>query len=259
MVEYFSEEDKKGLIYAVILVGTFLLIVVAVAIGYFTGSKGYDKESLCEFDVERPEHHVLLVDTTDVLGVFHADFIEKNTLNLIADSPMGSRFTVYLIEERAGGLSGVEFNMCKPNSGENMNPIYENHKLAQRKFRERFQQPFIGLLDKLREKKEQQQSPIVESISDMFKLSIFDPSSKKVTLSIYSDLLQNSSHASVYTGTSLPKTASCESRKNLDEILAYILERDGKANSYQDESLLTDWANYLGHCTKHLQFEKVRF
>ncbi len=259
MLDDLSEEDRKGLIYGAVLVCVALGILVAVFIGYIYGSKGYDKETLCEFDVVRPAHKILLVDTTDELTVFHSKYIENDIRELVYGSPMGSRFTVYLIEQEAGGISEPVFDMCKPNSGESMNIIYENPKLAQRKFEEMFQEPLVTLLLGLAEVEEQKTSPLVESVSDLFKLSAFDKEAGKRSIHLYSDLLQNSNKASVYRNQSLPDISSCESTNiNIDEIFVHMLGRDRSSRDLQNKALVMDWAAYLGRCSSHVQFEKVR-
>ena len=259
MFDDLSEEDRKGLIYGAILGCVALGIIVAVFIGYMYGSKGYDKETLCEYDVIRPAHKVLLVDTTDELTVFHSKYIENDIRELVVGSSMGSRFTVYLIEQKSGGLSEPVFDMCKPNSGENMNIIYENPKIAKRKFEEKFQEPLVALLLNLADVEEQNTSPLVESVSDLFKLSAFDEQAGKRSIHLYSDLLQNTDRASVYRSQPLPDIASCESTSiDINKIYVHVLGRAGKAQGLQNEALIVDWATYLGRCSSHVQFEKVR-
>jgi hypothetical protein len=257
MFEDLSDEDRNGLKWAKILGVITLVIFVAIVTQYIWGGKGYDKTTLCEIDKPRPIHRVFLVDTTGSLSQFQQRFIQDDVLGLINASPTGSRFTVYLVEHEAGGMSVPTFDMCKPNSRDETNPLYENPVLAQKKFKGQFQDPLLELLAYLGNATGQAGSPLVESISDLFKLSTFDESSQTKAVHLYSDLLQNSDTSSVYKSQPLPSSTSCDANNSVEEFFVNLLVRKGNEH-LQNDGLIKGWLSFLEQCSNLVQFERVR-
>ncbi len=252
-----SKQDVLGIkIFSGVLL--FLLLLSVGMFILYTHRSVYDRTTLCPVEQSGHSHYIFIFDTTDSLSEFQADYIYKQVLKIIDRGKTGDRFTAYGIDANKGGLSSKEFDMCKPSDGEGMNPIYENPRLAERRFSEFFQVPFSLYLGKLKQVHPQSRSPLVEALSDLFQLDLFDPAATKRYVYFFSDLLQSSINGSVYHGEKIKKRLQCSHNEEVDSTMVHVLERASTAKNLQTSELIGQWVSVLNKCSREVVFNKVR-
>lgn len=256
-----SDKDVLGIkIFSTLVV---LLIIFSGIISYLYISKvEVNGKTLCKINEMYESQNILLIDTTDKLSEFQADFLSKSIRKLIEDSNVYDRFTIYSIDSNRRGLSKPLFDMCNPGDGSHMNPIYENPDLARRRYDKEFMSKLFEFIDQLKLTESQDTSPIFESISDMFSMWVVDKNAKKHSMYFYSDLLQNTDKISAYKGDKLPNSHACLGLATLDEIHIKVLLRTGSAGNLQTTKLRQQWAQYLYNCLSEngiIEFEDMRY
>lgn len=256
-----SLEDKLGIkIFGIVIGIVFLLILFALVVSL--NRVDYDRKSLCKVDDGYTTHRVLLIDTTDKLTSFQGDYLRNNVEWMINNAQVFDRFTIYMIDIEKGGLSDPIFDMCQPDDGKGMNPLYENPALAKRKFEERFRQRISDLVNSMSDRDALEESPILEAVSDLYKLNAFDELASNREIHLYSDLLQNTAQTSVYKSQSLPTSRACESPEESASIYVNVFEANERARDRQTPELITQWVTYLGFCItgrNRLEIERIRY
>ncbi len=254
-----SKKDKDSLgrkIFFSILV--FFIALVVLIIYKQSTLKGYDKNTLCITGEAVEKHKIMIIDTTDSLSEYQINFLKSETTNKINNAKTNDRFTVYTIDSSIGGASKKLFDMCVPNTGADMNPIYENPKLAKRKFEKNFYNPILKLIANLKVSNIQNRSPITSAIGDIFQLKVFDPNANLKAVYLYSDLLENTKASSIYRGDMLPSMSVCEKQESIDVFTISLFEGQGEALKLQSKSLINQWVSFLEPCTEKLIFNRVR-
>lgn len=254
-----SKEDKDRLGVKIFIGVVIAFIILVVSFFYIKSSlKGYDKNTLCINEQVVEKHNILIIDTTDALSKFQSIFLKKQIEDMVNNAKTNDRFSVYTIDSFLGGASKKLFDMCVPNTGADMNPVYENPKLAERKFKKTFYNPILELISKLEILNSQNRSPITSAISDIFKLKVFDSNANVKEVYLYSDLLENTKTSSIYKGDMLPSMSVCEKQESIDMFTISLFEGQGRALKLQSKALIKQWVSFLEPCTEKLVFNRVR-
>jgi len=109
--------------------------------------------------------------------------------------------TFGLVSPDPQSRGGEGLNLCKPPSGEDANQLYENPKLLEQRFRERFVQPLEATLNRLLRSEPANSSPIMESLQSLVTRALLSSRDERpLRLVVISDLLQHSETFSFYRG-----------------------------------------------------------
>lgn len=180
------------------------LVVSAIAIvGWLFWSlqpEPYDETTLCAISDELPPHTAVIVDKTDGYTVEEAGFIRDGIERARDKLDIGERFTLFELDERGEFNPRGELTLCNPGRGDQVNPLFNNPKLIQQRFDEKFEAPLQSELEDLVKPKEAPASPIMEAVARLSLTEAFSPEAPTRRLLIFSDMLQNSSLFTVYGG-----------------------------------------------------------
>lgn len=198
-----SNNGMRNALGALILV---LLGAVAAGVAYVQHALAVawerDPGTLCLTNRLLETATVLLVDKTDPL-----DAIQSRTLgNVIAAIRdrlrRGERLTVVVMGENGRPEPVRAFDLCSPGKGRDANFLYENDRLMQAKYEERFGAPLEMLLAELQKGGSASRSPIMEAIRDITSTPGFSAAVPERRLILISDLLQNTEAYSHYHSVS---------------------------------------------------------
>lgn len=249
-----QKENNKKIIVGISI---FFVLLGAMYIYQVMTLVKYDINTLCPDSIPY-NSYTLLIDTTDKISTHQSRFMTTKINELIKTSDEYTRFSVFKLEEKTGGISQLIFDMCKPPDGSKANSIYENKTIANNKFKKRFVSPLITIINEMVFLKTQSKSPIYESISDIYSLKLSQQESPKNTIILFSDLLQNSNKYTVYNnGNGVKNLPAIDMRG--DKVHIYFLQRKGNTNPLQNKSLVEAWMNFFNKSNiTSLKFKTVR-
>lgn len=259
-IQGLNSQDKLGLKIFTTIVGAVILLIIWFIIAS-VNKVSYDKLTLCPSDSKIGTHIVFIFDTTDLLSKFQYKFIKDDLYERIESASTYDRFTFYRVDAEMDGLSQSFFDMCKPTDGKDMNPIYENPEMAKRRFNKAFLTQVEATILDVSNDDVQNQSPIIESISDLVKLNSFEELSTSKNLVIYSDMLQHSRSESVYRGDKIGNMKGLDSKNEVSKVEILFLERSTNKN-LQNQELVKGWISFFKNNFKSLDsltFNKIRY
>lgn len=144
---------------------------------------------------------VVLVDTSDELPNAAKKEIEKILIDLRDQLQIHSLLEVRALDPKLSGGRKL-FVSCNPGNAQNFDPLYGNPKLAEKRWKERFADPFTKAIPRALEPIPANTSPIMATIQSI-ALDLFTgrrAASLPKTLVVISDLIENSGDYSQYKG-----------------------------------------------------------
>lgn len=185
-----------GALAAVLLAGGAAAWFVADVL---TSREEVDEASLCPA-AGPPSALAILLDLTDPLAPAQASRLQAILDREVAAAPTGEMISVGVVSEDPGRW-GALFALCKPESGETANMLYENPRLIAERFEDAFRGPFEDLVDATMRAGEQDRSPIVESFQALLSETPHAlGEGRPLRIVVVSDLLQHSDLLSFYRG-----------------------------------------------------------
>jgi len=189
------------------VLGVFLILAALSAIAgvaylrlFVLDPVEIDAESLCPKSGPVGDLIVLL-DVTDPLAPSQYEQILARISREIEEAPVFTRVTFGLVSPDLHSRGGESLNLCKPPSGEDANQLYENPKLLEQRFRERFVRPLEAALKRLLLSEPANSSPIMESLQLLVaRATLSSRDERPLRLVVISDLLQHSETFSFYRG-----------------------------------------------------------
>jgi hypothetical protein len=151
-----------------------------------------DKETLCPLKQAPAEVLVVLLDVSDQLSEPQLIKIENEVERLRDTLPRWGRIEIYVVARGGERLTVPVIQLCNPGTGDDMNDIYQNPDLAQKRW-QAFAQVLRDRITALMHLPDTGTSPIFESIQAV-SLRTFDrPDMDGVPkrLVVVSDLMQN--------------------------------------------------------------------
>ena len=150
-----------------------------------------DPETLCRTDLPPPEVHAVLIDATDALSEGERIQVLQEVERLRQGMERFGRLELYAIEPE--GLPTPLLSLCNPGRGRDMNSLYQNPALAERRWSSGFNDRVLVALDKVVTRSESESSPIMESIRSLATRSFggVERDGAKKRLTVFSDLLQH--------------------------------------------------------------------
>jgi hypothetical protein len=180
----------------------FALVAAAVAItGWLVWSlqpEPYNEITLCEISDELPAHTAVILDKTDAYTEEEVVFIRMAIERTRDELEVKERFTLFELDERGEFNPRGELSLCNPGRGQQVNPLFQNPKLIEERYREKFEGPVDQVLSDLVEPREAPASPILEAVARLGQTEAFSPEAPSRKLVLISDMLQNSSLFTIY-------------------------------------------------------------
>lgn len=236
------------------------LLLAAVAIACLGGAfwlvtaleePPLDKATLCPADGPTAGT-VIVLDLTDPVEPSQLKLIRQRIETVIQSSAVGTLFAVGLVRPEAAERR-ARFVICKPQSGEDANELYENPRMIQERYVSDFKKPLEGALSEMLSSGVADSSPILESLqATLADAPGFPEASYPRRLIIVSDLLQHSSAFSFYRGDTWRSfNESPDFRRlsrNLEGVSTEILRLPRPRAQIGDWEDVDDfWVRYLEH------------
>ena len=252
-----SLEDKRG----IAIFGTGLLILIALVVvvvrAINSPDKAYDPTTLCNKQLPRNAHHLLIIDVSDSLSPHQQHFLRSHISGLLEAASVNDRFSLFVLDERLNGLSDPVVDLCKPRSVEGANALTSNRFFIESLYRDRFEAPLESAIASVVASGEQKVSPIYEALADVAALRRVDPRARDISLTIVSDMIQNSRAGSVFDAG--PRAIDELPMVDLRGVKTKVLWLDReKYKRYQTSDLASSWEDYLGSVSRFEQIERVR-
>ncbi|WP_346837199.1 hypothetical protein [Microbulbifer sp. SAOS-129_SWC] len=252
-----SPEDKKGIV--IFAAGAALLITLLCFVLWVIRSpeKQYDKHTLCNESLPRHAQQLLIIDVSDALSAHQRHFLRRHISGLLTSAKENDRFSIFVLDDHYNGLSDPVIDLCKPRSAEDVSSLTANRTFVEDLYRERFEQPLEAAIARAVNGHAQPVSPIYEALSDVASLDRIDPRAEDVSLTIVSDMIQNSRAGSVFSSgpAAIEKLPPIDLRRARTTV--FWLDR-AKYRRYQTDALASSWENYLGSVSRFEQLERVR-
>jgi len=229
-----TKKDKLGLMI-IIGVGVFLISLLAVSYRLKASSQNYDHETLCRRDGDYPSLK-LLIDKTDPWAGQDRDRLAALIRRLKDQLAEDERFSIFVLDETGTYAPSPMFDMCNPGRREQANNFYENPRMVQRKFEEKFAAPLDQMLDELLRPGIAPQSPILETLT-----GLKGPAGRKERLVIVSDMMQNADALSLYHRDDRISSASwidglCGSPSRYASIEAHVINRPALSGAVRQQA-----------------------
>lgn len=144
---------------------------------------------------------VILIDTSDELPDPSKQELTKYILDIGNTLPIGSYVELRLLDPKVKG-GKVEFAGCNPGDGSNLNEITGNPRLAQKRWKEKFQDPLIQSIEVALRPIPAQISPIFATLQAIAIDRFTGMKNERLpkSLVIISDLIEHTPEYSQYHG-----------------------------------------------------------
>jgi len=252
-----SGEDRKGIV--IFAAGAAVLIALLCFVLWVIRSpeKQYDRVTLCNESLPRHAQHLLIIDVSDTLSAHQQHFLRRHISGLLEAAQVNDRFSIFVLDEHYNGLSDPVVDLCKPRSAGEVSGLTANRTFVENLYREHFEQPLEAAIARAVNSGEQPVSPIYEALSDVAALNRIDPRAEDVSLTLVSDMIQNSRAGSVFSSgaAAIEKLPPIDLRRARTTV--YWLDRE-KYRKYQTAELQSSWQDYLASVSRFEQIEKVR-
>jgi len=240
------------------ILGSFgiLLIVFLGIYSAYLNYKGEKDDRFCLKNSDDLKVVDFLFDVTDRPSKNQKRVIENRLEEKLSSLPQGTLVRIFSISSDIGGLSNVEFEMCKPAMVSETSELTGNKLLSERNYRIKFKAPLSYTLQSILIRKTQELSPIIEALHDYSKK--VHPVTTSHEIIIFSDLLQNTDDYSVYSENKRLTSYPYDVDLNQADVHFYVMERKGNMRKRQNRQFIEDWSKIVGKNVMSLTFEKVR-
>jgi hypothetical protein len=196
-----SNKDKLGI---GLIVGCALLLIAAIATTFVIQNNRAkrvkpDPTTLCPYE-QGYSHTVVLIDWTDPLSDPHKQLLRSKIQQIRQSMRQLDKLSIYVLDDKNYLAPIAAFAVCNPGSGKDVNPLYENPRMAEKLYQERFGKPLGDIVEKLSDGATTRTSPILEMIHSISQVFDFGPKIPTRRLVIFSDLMHNMPEYSQFTG-----------------------------------------------------------
>lgn len=183
-------------------------VVMACSIGLFylvMPEKPVLDENMCLSDHPLQAHTIILVDQTDPLTPFQAQYLIERISNIGKQSGSDAlarfeKLSLVKIVDQGNLLIDEKFSFCNPGTAKDANELIDTPSWMERDFNNFFKAPLKEAVGRLAEpKKGLKRSYIFDTIALTTLRKDFDASIADRRLIIVSDMLENTSRFSHYT------------------------------------------------------------
>jgi hypothetical protein len=150
-----------------------------------------DETTLCRTDAPLAAHTIVLIDATDRLEPRHRRKLRAVLAQERARLNQYERLSVVRINVRRPQEPTLLFSRCLPRPPEDVNPLFENSRLAQARWDEAFEAVLDSAVRRAQSGAPARASPIIESVRAAANDPDFDASIPQRRLVLASDLLEH--------------------------------------------------------------------
>jgi hypothetical protein len=185
--------SKAGLsALGVLLIGLALAVLGGLtAASIFLRPPPIDEATLCRTDAPLAAHTIVLIDATDRLEPRHRRKLRAVLAQERERLLQYERLTVLRMNVRRPQEPTVLFSRCLPRPPNEINPLFENARLAQARWDEAFEAVLDGALRRAQSGGRGNASPIIESVRAAANDPEFDARIPQRRLVIASDMLEH--------------------------------------------------------------------
>lgn len=192
-------QDRVGIgLLAVSLTCMVGLLGIAYARNGFREAR--DELTACSLDEPPAGYVALVVDETDALSEAQVRRLERERDRILSEVGPDEMVSIYVVDDRASPVVDPVLALCSPGSGRDANPIYQNPRKREARFREAFAARLDAVVEELERPRASPTSPILETIRAVASSPEFERTAGRRELVIVSDLLQNVPGYSQYRG-----------------------------------------------------------
>ncbi|HYE00439.1 MAG TPA: hypothetical protein VEH84_13725 [Alphaproteobacteria bacterium] len=188
------------------LVVAILAALAAATVAMSRGQTRYDATTFCPAE-GASGHRIVLVDRTDPLTRAQAEALKGLLFELRDGLGRFERLSVYRIGETVDTRPVQGFSFCNPGRGDQATKLYENPRLIQKTFQDRFGAPLDRLIEELMAPAEAKYSPIVETLNALADAPDFRDAAKARRLYLISDMLQHTALLDHYRSPPAPEAS----------------------------------------------------
>ncbi len=227
-------------------------VIAALVILWMSWDKreSIDKASLCPSSGPSGAI-VLIIDATDGLTAFQRTAISAEFERLIRDEPSGTMISFGIVSPDESVRNARRFGLCKPPEGSEADPMFENRKLFESRFKNEFMKPLEDAMDEFLGTEKADSSPIMETIqASIAGIYTRLPKGGSKRLVIASDMLQHSDAFSFYRGETWEsfRRSSAFGRlgRNLSGVEVVLLQLPNpKSAARQGQAMIDFWWSYF--------------
>jgi hypothetical protein len=232
-----------GVVVTIFLVATMLFVIA-------DGSNPPVDDDLCLADTPPPQTWAIVIDVSDPINHVQRRSIHNIVNDLKRETDKYALFAVFKLSSDPESLLEPVLSLCNPGDGSDMNSIYQNSKLAKKRWEKDFVVAFDSTLKSLLDREGgDNSSPIMEGIQAV-KVSLQNRHSPQNNLVLFSDMLQ---HTDVYSHYRSPSASYDQASKSVSfasartdlsgwSIQAHVFRRDGLNSS---RAFASFWDQYF--------------
>ncbi len=193
-------KQRADLLGWMLLVGVGAIVVLVFWLYFRVASARphFDQVTNCPTDGPR-SLTVVLLDATDSLDVIQRTDILQHLEDIKDKIPRYGELELFTVVPAGDHLLSAQFAACNPGHGAEINQIYENPTMAEKRWKE-FSTKMSDTLTTLLAGHPEDTSPILESIQQAAVQSFTGPNANNIPkqLVIVSDMIQNTTELSQY-------------------------------------------------------------
>lgn len=191
-----SKKDKQGLaIFA--SAGAILALLVGSFLALRTNQHRYDSNSFCPQDMIYP-HRVVLIDASDPFSESQRREVSALLRGMPAQMAQFERLTLFILNGGNDAYPEPAFSLCNPGTGAAANTLYQNPRLIQQRYEEKFGAPLDAITANLPFDTTSIASPIIDMIRDVTRVARTLTPQASIELVLVSDMLENTAAYSQY-------------------------------------------------------------
>lgn len=184
--------------------------------------------------------HAILIDRSDPISPLQGQQVRQIIDHYVQMAKIGERFDLYVANSDAVNVLTAMAAVCNPGRGDQANELYQNPRMIQRQFEEKFLKVLHQNLDSLLKASSTDSSPILESIRAVAVAAFggVEAGTIPLQLTIVSDFVQHSAANSHFRGETnfvelsrKPAWRSLQANLKGAKVRAlYLLRADAKRN-----------------------------
>lgn len=193
-----KERDAANRRYAGFTAGVlFCVLALSVSVWLLRPAE-LDAATLCPTDRALAGHTVVIVDRTDRWSQSMGAALTQLVENAQRDTDKYEKFSIVALD--AENSVHPLFSICNPGEPTFWSDLYRGRRYTTRDFEQRFVGAAERVIERVREPSEARTSPIVEYVHRWLGSDDFSPAVRQRRLILVSDMRQNSSLFSIYSG-----------------------------------------------------------
>ena len=226
-----SKKDKQGVI---MMIAVLLVVVSLFYLRYVltVTADNIDPETLCRIGADDPVLRIL-IDKTDPWTTPSQQRLARLIRSLKTRLAVHERLSIHILDETGTYSPSPVFDMCNPGRADQANALYQNPRMMERKFEEKFAAPLDSLISTLTRPGRAPRSPLIETMKGLRSGSAHEK------LIIVSDMMQNSEELSFYGRGHIHVDKDlnmCRIADKYDSIEVYYINRPGIPISRRQKS-----------------------